>query len=130
MKKLILIIALFWSASASAAALSGADSALIKQAGIPIYSKANFVYGTRDVGFRFATSVSADAVKRWYREQLPKWAVLEEYGGWIMYNGKPGASMGDVMSKHQVSVQKNDKLPEWHALDKGMTTEIVIMIPQ
>jgi hypothetical protein len=36
--------------------------------------------------------------------------------------------MGEVMSKNQVSVKHNDNLPQWHSLDKNMTTEIVIMI--
>ena len=114
----------------AAASLPDQDAKLIKSAGIPLYSKADFVYGNSSVGFRFATSEPVESVRTWYRKRLPSWPVYNEYGGWILYNGKAGLGMGEIMGKPQVSVQKNDKLPEWHALDKKMTTEIVIMVLQ
>jgi hypothetical protein len=82
------------------------------------------------VGYRFASSEPVDKVRTWYRKQLSSWPVYEDrYGSWIIYKGKPGADMADLlMQKTQVSVQKNDKLPEWHSLDRNMTTEIVIMV--
>ncbi|KPJ97511.1 MAG: hypothetical protein AMJ60_11000 [Desulfobacterales bacterium SG8_35] len=114
----------------AAASLPDQDAKLIKSAGIPLYSKADFVYGNSSVGFRFASSEPVETVKTWYRKQLPSWPVYNEYGGWILYNGKAGSGMGEIMAKPQVSVQENEKLPEWHDLDKKMTTEIVIMVPQ
>jgi hypothetical protein len=106
------------------------DEQLMKSAGIPLYSKARFVYGNNSVGYRFASSEPVDKVRTWYRKQLSSWPVYEDrYGSWIIYKGKPGADMADLlMQKTQVSVQKNDKLPEWHSLDRNMTTEIVIMV--
>jgi len=114
----------------AAGSLSDQDEKLIKNAGIPLYSKARFVYGNSSVGYRFASSEPVQAVQLWYRAKLSTWPVMDQYGSWIIYNGKPGAGLGEIMSKPQVTVQINDKLPEWHSLDKNMTTEIVIMIPQ
>jgi hypothetical protein len=128
MKRIFLILFLVFSVNSFAASLQPADSKLIKAAGVPLFSKATFVYGNKDVGFRFASSTPPEEVQKWYRQQLPKWALLKEYGGWILYNGAPGVGMGEVMSKNQVSVKHNDNLPQWHSLDKKMTTEIVIMI--
>ena len=54
--------------------------------------------------------------------------VLLWGGGWILYDGVPGKGLAGVMGDNQVMVQRNDNLPEWHSLDKDMTTEIVIMI--
>ena len=114
----------------TATSLPDQDEKLIKSAGIPLYSEARFVYGNNSVGYRFASSQPVEAVRAWYRKQLSSWPVYEdEYGSWIIYKGKPGAGMGDlIMKKTQVSIQKNDKLPEWHSLDKNMTTEIVVMV--
>jgi len=125
---LLFILIACWTITANAADLKQSDVSLIKSAGVPIYSKASFVYGNPDLGFRFATSVSPDEVRQWYREKLAKWSVLDEYGSWIMYDGKPGAGLGEVMSKSQLLIKKNENLPEWHSLEKNMTTEITIMI--
>lgn len=128
MKKVLVIVMLFLATSAYAASLQPTDAALIKGAGVPTYAKATFVYGSKDVGFRFATNVSPDEVKQWYRDQLSSWALFDQFGSWILHNGAPSAGMGDVMSQNQVMIQKNDQLPGWYALSKDMTTEIVIMI--
>ena len=116
----------------TATSLADQDEKLIKNAGIPLYSKARFVYGNSSVGYRFASSQPIETVRTWYINKLSSWPVYEdEYGSWIIYKGKPGADMGElIMQKTQVSVQKNDKLPEWHSLDKKMTTEILIMVIQ
>jgi hypothetical protein len=111
-----------------AASLEQSDTQLIEAAGVPLFSTATFVTGNKDIGFRFATSTPTADVRQWYREQLPDWSLYAEYGGWILYEGNPGLGMGEVMSKNQINVQHNDKLPEWHALDSKVTTEIVIMI--
>ena len=116
----------------TATSLSGQDKKLIKNAGIPLYSKARFVYGNTSVGYRFASSEPVERVRGWYQAKLSSWPVYEDkYGAWIIYKGEPGADMGElIMQKNQVSVQKNDKLPEWHSLDKNMTTEITIFVIQ
>ncbi|GBE00023.1 hypothetical protein BMS3Abin07_02069 [bacterium BMS3Abin07] len=128
MKKLIFILFLICSTYSYAANLQPSDTQLIKAAGVPLFSTAMFVFGSKDLGFRFVTSTPPDDVRRWYRRQLPKWSLLDNFGSWILYNGNPGLGMGAVMSKNQINVQNNNKLPGWYALDKNMTTEIVIMI--
>jgi len=125
----ILIWMLFISTVVHAADLPAADSKLIKAAGVPIHPGATFINGNQSVGFRFATNKSPDDVQSWYTEQLPAWSLYKEYGGWFLYDGKPGLSYGEVMSKHQVSVQTNEQLHEWFGVDKAMSTEIVIMFP-
>ena len=125
----IIIWVLFIGTVVYAVDLPAADSKLIKEAGIPIYSKATFINGNQSVGFRFATNKSPEDVRTWYTEQLPAWSVYQEYGGWILYDGKPGIDLGALMSKHQVSVQTNEQLHEWFGVDKAMSTEIVIMFP-
>lgn len=116
----------------TASSLPNQHEEQIKSAGIPSYSKSRFVYGNPSVGYRFATSEPVEKVRKWYRKKLPSWSVYEDkYGAWIIYKGEPGAGMGElIMQKNQVSVQKNDKLPEWHSLDKNMTTEITIFVIQ
>jgi len=125
----ILIWVLFISTVVHAADLPAADSKLIKAAGVPIHPGVTFINGNQDVGFRFATSKSPEDVRSWYAEQLPAWSLYKEYGGWILYDGKPGLGMGEVMSRNQVSVQTNEQLHEWFGVDKAISTEIVIMFP-
>lgn len=69
-----------------------------------------------------------DAVRTWYREKLAGWSLFDQYDSWILYDGEPGAGMGDLMALNQVQVQTNENLPEWHGVDKSLTTEIVIMV--
>jgi len=116
----------------TALSLPAQDEKLIKNAGIPLYSKARFVYGNPSVGYRYASNESVETVRNWYKKKLSSWPVYEDdLGTWIIYDGKPGANMTQLlMQKNQVSIQKNDKLPEWHSLDKDMTTEVVIFIVQ
>ena len=128
MKKMFIVLFVVFSANSYAASLQPSDLKLIKAAGIPLYSKATFVYGNKSVGFRFASSTPPEEVRKWYRQELPKWALFNDYGSWILYDGAPRIGMVEVMSKNQVSVKHNDNLPQWHSLDKNMTTEIVIMI--
>ena len=108
--------------------LSSGDMALIKAAGIPLQSKATFVLGNKDVGFRFATSEPVEKMRQWYQSKLSGWALLDKYGSWVLYKGEPGIGPGQVSTKTQVMIQKNDNLPDWHSLDKAMTTEIVILV--
>lgn len=128
MKKVPLILSLLFSMNVIAASLTSSDSKLINAAGIPSYTGANFVYGNNSVGYRFASSKPVKEVQDWYRKQLPKWSIYNKYGGWILHNGSAGAGMAEVMSSNQINIKHNDQLPQWHSLDKNMTTEIVIMI--
>ncbi len=133
MKKGVLVfsgILILLCSNAAAAELPPKDADIIKSAGISIHPDVTFVIGSRDVGYRFATLKSPDEVRQWYRDKLPEWSLYEEFGGWILYLGKQGLGMGEIMSKPQIMIQANDKLPEWHSLDKDMTTELVIMIPE
>jgi hypothetical protein len=130
MRKLSLVLCLIalGAAVAPAAELPAADAALIEAAGVPLYPGAAFATGSKDVGFRFATSEAPDAVRKWYQEKLSGWSLFDKYESWILYQGEPGASMGELMTLNQVQVQTNEKLPEWHQVDESMTTEIVIMV--
>ena len=128
MKSLSVVLILICSVSAFAADLPTPDAKLISDKGVPLYTKASFVNGSKDVGFRFASSTSPEEIQKWYLQQLPKWALYKEYGGWILYDGAPGTGMAEVMSENQIMVKKNDNLPSWFSLEKNMTTEIVIMI--
>ena len=113
---------------APAADLPAADAALIEGAGVPLYPGATFATGNKDVGFRFATSESPDVVRKWYQEKLASWSLFDQYNSWILHEGEPVKGLGELMSRSQVQVQTNDMLPEWHQVDKNMTTEIVIMV--
>ena len=127
MKKLMTIVLLALSTTIFAQELSNADKAMIKDAGIPIYSNSQFANGNNQVGFRFITNAKPSVVQNYYLEQLVNWELHSEYGGWILYNGEPGASIADlVMKKNQVSIQYNENLPKWFTVDKDMTTEIII----
>ena len=132
MKKLLLAVCLIGLAApvAIAADLPASDAALIDGAGVQLYPGATFATGSKDVGFRFATSEAPEAVRKWYQEKLASWSLFDEYDSWILYDGEEGASMGDLMSLNQVQVQTNENLPEWHQVDKSMTTEIVVMVVQ
>lgn len=128
MKKMFVLLFAIISVNSYAASLETSDSKLIADEGVPLYSNATFVYGNKDVGFRFASATPPEEVQKWYLQQLTKWSLFKEYGGWILYDGEPGLNMAGIMSKNQISVKRNDDLPQWYSLDKNMTTEIVIMI--
>ena len=128
MGKFILTLMFFCCTCAIAANLPDTDARTIKDAGIPIHHSAAFAYGNKDVGFRFASNESPEKVRKWYQEQLPGWSLFDQYGTWILYNGGPGAGVSEIMTSNQVAVQENANLPEWHSLQKDMTTEIVIMV--
>ena len=127
---LLFFLCVCWTITVHAADLNQSDASLIASAGIPVYSMAIFAYGNSDVGFRFASSISPEEVRQWYREKLPEWSVLDQYGSWILYDGNPGAGLGEVMSKPQILIKENEYLPGWHSLEKNMTTEITIMVPK
>jgi len=129
MNKLFAVFFIILSVNSYAQSLQPLDSKLIEVAGIPLYSKATFVYGNKDIGFRFATSLLPEEVQEWYRQKMPKWALYnDEYGNWILYDGAPDKGFGEVMSSNYISIVYNENLPEWHSLDKSMTTEIVIWL--
>ena len=128
-KLFVLVLCLLTGIYANAAELGNSDRKIIESAGVDIYPGAQFINGSKAIGFRFASSESAAVVRKWYRKQLPSWSLYEKFGGWILYNDKPGLGMAAVMSARQVSIKTNINLPGWFGLDKGLTTEIVVMVP-
>jgi hypothetical protein len=131
MKRLfVAMFCLMLGTSVFAEELGSGDIQLIKSSGIQVYPEADFVNGSRDVGYRFATAKSPDEVRAWYKKQMPSWALFDNFDSWILYDGKPGAGMGELMTANQVSIKENKMLHEWFGIDKAMSTEIVIMIPE
>ena len=128
-KLLFALLCLAAVGTVRAADLPTADAGIIKSAGVPIFDKAVFVIGNKDVGYRFATSEKPEAVRTWYRDKLSSWAVFDKFGSWIMYQGKAGAGLSAIMTSKQVSIVTNAKIVEWHKLKNDMTTEIVIKVP-
>jgi len=131
MRAVLLALSLLVSTGVAVAAdLPSADANVIKSAGIPVYDQAVFVIGNQDVGYRFATSQPPEAVRQWYQKKLSDWSLFDQYGSWILYKGKKGAGMSQIMASRQVAVSTNEKMIDWHKLKKDMTTEIVIMVPK
>ena len=128
MKILVASLCLFLAAGVDAETMPEADSDLISAAGIPIYPDADFVYGTHELGFRFATSDSPEEVRSWYLERLEEWSLMNDFGFWALYDGPKGLSFGEMISTNRVTVVENEELPGWHSLEDSMTTEIVIYI--
>ena len=108
------------------------DKTILEQAGIPVYPGLQFVNGTLSgmVGVRFACADDAEKVREWYRSKLPEWALNDQYGSWILYNGKPGGGPAEYMSKNQVMVNKSENLQEWFGLPADVTTEVIIALPE
>jgi len=52
-----------------------------------------------------------------------------KYESCVLYYGFLGKYIERLIGKSQVSVHKNDSIPEWHSIDKNMTTEIMISVP-
>lgn len=118
--------------AAWAQGLSPKDAAVLKGAGIPVYQGAKYINGQLGgiSGVRFVSSADLEEVRAFYRSALPGWALNSQYGTWILYNGKPGGGPATYMNKQQVMVVKNMKLSSMFGLDKEMTTEIMIVVPQ
>ena len=135
MKNLLIItLACFvfgFTVSIGAEELSAEGSKILKQIGIPVYPGSKFINGTTGdiTSFRFASSDGEKKVRDWYREKFPKWALENNYGSWILYNGKPGGGPAEYMYKNQILVQENIMLIEWFSLPASMTTEIIISLP-
>lgn len=129
MKQLVMIIfCLAIGTGAQAADLGATGTQVIQSAGIKIYPDADFIEGNQEVGFRFATKKSPAEVRAWYKKLLPGWSLHDKFGGWVIYDGKPGVTMGELMATNHVSVKENNMLHEWFGVDPAMSTEIVIMI--
>ena len=135
MKNLLLVIlacCIFgFTGGTGAEEFSAEGSKVLKQIGIPIYPAAKYANGTTGdiTSFRFASSDELKKVRDWYREKFPQWAIYNEYGSWILYNGKAGGGPAEYMYKNQIMVLENKNLQEWFGLPASMTTEIVIMLP-
>lgn len=108
------------------------DRKIMEQAGVPFYPGMQYVNGAFQgvVGVRFASSDDVEEVRKWYNDRFPDWAVSDQYGSWVLYNGKPGAGLGEYMMKNQVMIVTNQNLKEWFNLPADMTTEIVIALPE
>lgn len=115
----------------NASELTVNDSKTLKQAGIPIYPGLEFMNGiTGDlISMRFATSDNVKILREWYRKKLPKWAVYDEYGIWILYDGKPGGGPANYMTKKNISIMENTNIPQWFSMPANMTTEVTITLP-
>jgi hypothetical protein len=115
----------------NAAELTVNDSKTLKQAGIPVYPGLEFINGiTGDlISMRFATSDNVKALREWYRKELPKWAIYDEYGIWILYDGKPGGGPANYMTKKNISISENTNIPQWFSMPANMTTEVTITLP-
>jgi len=135
MKKITWVLVsmvLVFSGIALAADLTARDAKILKEAGIPLYKGAEFLnggLGDEVMGARFASSASEKEVRDFYRTKFPSWALYAEYGGWILYDGKPGKSPAATMGKKQIAVIENKNLPEWFGVSKDKTTEILIVVP-
>jgi len=112
--------------------LPAKDVKILKEAGIPLYEGAQFTnggLGDEVIGARFASSAPVEDVRSFYREKFPGWSLNNQYGSWILYNGKAGSGPAAYMGKQQISVVENKNLPSWFGLDSGMSTEIMIVVP-
>jgi hypothetical protein len=111
--------------------LSAQGSKVLKQSGIPVYPAATYVNGTTGdiTSFRFASADNVKKIRAWYREKLPEWALSDEYGSWVLYNGKPGGGPVEYMTKSQVLIGENNNLQQWFGLPASMTTEVIITLP-
>jgi hypothetical protein len=126
------LLLMFTAGIALAADLPAKDAKILNEAGIPVYKGAEFTnggLGDELIGARFASSSAVEDVRSFYRSKFESWALNDQYGSWILYDGKPGNSPAAYMGKQQVSVVKNENLPSWFGLDKNMTTEIIIVVP-
>ncbi len=127
------ILALAFSAGiALAADLPARDVKILKEARIPVYQGAEYTNGALggEMGVRFASSAPVEDVRKFYREKFPGWALNDQYGSWILYNGEPGGGPAGYMGKQQVMVVNNKNLPSWFGVDKSKTTEIIIVVPE
>lgn len=111
--------------------LSVKDKDILDKAGVPIYPGLKYMNGiTGDmISMRFATSDNVETLREWYRKKLHKWAVYDEYGIWILYDGKPGGGPASYMTKKNISITENTNIPQWFSMPANMTTEVTITLP-
>ncbi len=112
--------------------LPAKDKAVLEQAGVPLYPGLQFVNGAiqGEMGVRFATADDVEKVREFYRKAFPSWALNDEYGSWILYNGESGGGPMAYMSKNQVMVAENENLQAWFGVPEDMKTEVVIALPE
>ena len=131
MRSILLALSLLLAVgAANAKDLPAADAAAIKAAGIPTYEQAVFLDGSREGGYRFATSQPPAAVKQWYRGKLADWVLFDQYGAWVLHKERKGAPLPEIIGKRQVSVATNPDMAGMYKIGKDMTTEIVIVAPK
>lgn len=135
MKNIMLLVltccALSLTFGVGAEELSAQRAKVLEQTGIPVYPAATYVNGTTGdiTSFRFASSDDVKKVRGWYRNKFSEWALSDEYGSWILYNGKSGGGPAEYMYKHQILIAENKNLQQWFGLPASMTTEIIISLP-
>lgn len=106
-------------------------AAQIEQAGIPIYPGAVYCIGDVQIGIRLATDDDLEAVRQWYRDKLPDWGLMTDWGLWVLHDGGPIKSGADLMSDSLTSITIGEQamMPGWYGLDADMTTEILLKAP-
>lgn len=112
-------------------AISPSDQAILDKADIPLYPGMQYTNGSLGgmMGVRFASADPTQKIRAWYREKFPQWALNDQYGSWILYDGKPGGGPMAYMNEKQVMIVENKELPQWFNLPPSMTTEVVIVVP-
>ncbi len=138
MNKSGLIVALAMSfllvgLASNAEELKAEAATAMEAAGFSPYPGSVFCTGMVELGMRFATSDSPAAVRSWMVENLAEWSLMqdESLGLWMLFDGPPETKgFAKISTFNHVVVQENADLPEWHSLDKKMTTEILVALPR
>lgn len=128
----ILLALLNFTANADADnSLLKVDKDILDKVGVPVHSELKYLNGiTGDmISMRFTTTDNVEALREWYREKLPKWAIYDEYKLWILYDGKPGGGPANYMTKINISIMENKNIPQWFSMPSNMTTEVIITLP-
>ena len=120
----------------SSSAWSGNDipveaQKILDAANFPIYPGAVYCIGDAQSGIRLATDDDLETVKQWYRDKLPDWSLMTDWGLWVLHDGGPIKSGADLMSDSltSISIGEQPMIPGWYGLDEDMTTEILLKVP-
>lgn len=119
--------------ASNAAELKAEAITAMEAAGFSPYPGSVFCTGTVEMGMRFATGDSPDAVRSWLVENLTDWSLMqdEELGLWMLFDGPPETKgFAKVSTFNHVVVLENVNLPVWHDLAETMTTEILVALPR
>ena len=131
-KKVVFILALsflIFPACILAQDIPSQVKSQLESKNIPLYPGVIYCTGEASLGVRFASNEDPGKVRAWYKAKYPKWAVMDQYGSWTLYDGPPGAGMAQLMSAKRIEIKANEQLPSWHSLSSEMTTEVLIAFP-